>query len=306
MNPAHLTAWLNSHDPLKFGVHNVWTRAHVEALDNMFEVTDSATHTVSNATLIGDEKEEALNRSMQAKQNLPDNGTNPANSNPFVQSFLEAPAAGATTMLDMARISSGFNPLDPVNPTNVEAYRQYIKTVLNNVMFSLELSDIKTVEIKERDFNKLISEIVSLFKGIKAEDESAIEKGLEGLATAATSTKDVRQSRDLFVQNAMQIDDGNILINIYYSTVSMIVHDGKSTTNQTNYTIARTRLKFQKEFWNEITAGEVAKYHFKDLSDWLSGNTTKPGDDEIGPETAEVCFAKGLRDKRNLEVIRHV
>ena len=275
-----LEAWCRRNDPRLRGLRRVLTRNHLVAFDSLIEAAEGATHTVSGAILVGDETQASLNSSLQAKQNLPTDGSNPADSNPFVEAFVKAPAAGATTMLDMARISTGFDPLDPALDENVAAYQAYINEVLNNPMFHLEMADKRTLQVKEQDFNKLIRDIADLFDGIKEEDEAKIKDGLTRLAEAATTTKDVRQSTDLFVQNAVQVDDGDIKIYIYYSTVTMIVHDGKSTTKQTDYTVMRTRLKFQTEFWNEFTAGAIAQRHFKDLGDWLDGNTTRSGDDQ--------------------------
>jgi len=285
MAVKELEAWSRRNDPKLRGVRHVLTRDHLAVLEGLIEAAEGATHTVSGATLVGNEAQSALGSSLQTKQNLPTDGSNPADSNPFIDAFVKAPAAGATTMLDMARISTGFDPLDPALDENVAAYQAYINEVLKNPMFHLEMADKRTLQVKEQDFNKLIRDIADLFDGIKSEDESKIKDSLVKLAEAATSTKDVRQSTDLFVQNAVQVDDGDVKVYIYYSTVSMIVHEGKSTTKQTDYTVMRTRLKFQSEFWNEITAATIAQRHFKDLSDWLDGNTTRSGDDQ-----QELCF----------------
>lgn len=283
-----LEAWCRSNTPRVRGARASLTRTHLAALTHLVEIVDSgATSTVSDATLVGNDAASATNTSLQAKQNLPTDGSPPNQSNPFVEAFANAPAAGATTLLDMARISTGFDPLNPALDENVAAYVRYINQVLANPMFHLELADKRSLQIREQDFNKLIRDIADLFDGIQAEDESKIKDSLTKLAEAATSYKDTRQSTDLFIQNAMQVDDGDVQIYIYYSTVTMVVHDGKSTTKQTDYTVNRTRLKFQKEFWNDITAAAVAQHHFKDLSDWLVGNSTRRGDD---PQT--LCLSR--------------
>jgi hypothetical protein len=172
----------------------------------------------------------------------------------------------------------------------VAAFLAYVTEVVSNPMFFLEMSDRRTLKIREQDFSKLINDIAGLFEGLSTEDYVKIKESLTHLAEAATSTKDVRQSTDLFAQSVIEVDDGDIQLYLYYSTVAMIVHDGKSTTKQTDYTVMRTRLKFQREFWNEVTAGVVAQHHFKDLFDWLEGNTTALGDDQPGPDQPKLCF----------------
>lgn len=283
---SRVAAWCAQNDPRRRGVRHRTTRDHLRALGHLLDGVAGATNTVSSAVLVGNEAARALSSSAQAKQDLPTGDVNPGTSSPFVESFINAPAAGATTMLDMARISSGFDPLDPLNDGNVAAYESYVANVLQNPMFHLELTDKEDLTISERDFTALIKDIADLFVGIKEEDTNKVKDGLVKLAEAATSTKDVRQTKDLFVQNALQIDDGDVKIYIYYSTVSMLVEDNKSTTNETAYTVMRTRLRFQTELWDEFTASAVAGHHFKDLSDWLDGNTTRPGD----VKTQGLCF----------------
>jgi hypothetical protein len=289
-----LEAWCQSNNPLRLGFQHTLTKEHLTLFANTLEATDGASHTVSGASLVGNDGPGAVNSSLQAKLNLPTDGSNPSTSNPFVQAFVKAPAAGATTMLDMARLSAGFNPLDPKNANNVSAFTAYLNEVSRNPMFFLEMVDRRTLSIQESDFNKLISGIADLFEGLSREDLVKIKESLTSLAQAATSTKDVRQNTDLFAQSAVKVENGSTRLYIYYSSVAMIEHQGKSTTQQTDYTVMRTRLRFQHEFWNEVTAGAVAQRHFKDLSDWVEGNATKPGDDQPngqpGMNRSKLCF----------------
>jgi len=285
-----LEAWCQSNNPLRQGLRHTQTRKHLTLLENTLEATDGSSYTVSNAALVGNEAASARSSSLQAKMNLPSDGSNPSTSNPFIQAFVNAPAAGATTMLDMARMASGFDPLDPTNIDNVSAFHAYLNEVSNNPMFFLEMADRRTLKIREQDFSRLINTIADLFEGLSTEDVVKIKEGLTNLAEAATSTKDIRQSTDLFAQSAVEVDGGEITLYLYYSSVAMIVHNGKSTTQQTDYTVMMTRLRFQREFWNEITAGVVAQHHFKDLFDWLEGNSTKVGDDQPGVNQPKLCF----------------
>ena len=276
MNHADFAAWLAKYGAAtRLGRSNNLPRRSTTVGEHM-RTLEGATHAEGAAALVGDNVNQALEADDDAVQNLPMDGS-PGSSPAFIEAFANAPATGAATLLDIARAASGWDPLRPEDPANVTRFGDYLDLVLQNPMFHMTMSDAQKIDRRSQSWSKVIDEIANLFDGVAEEDMDKIKTSLVGLAEAATSYKDTEQTRNLFAQNTIQTDDGELTTYIFSSKITFVEHDGKSTSQQQTVELLRTRLSFQLPAWNVVTASEVAQHHFKSLSDWLDRFTTKQG-----------------------------
>jgi hypothetical protein len=198
-----------------------------------------------------------------------------------LERFRAQPMDGCTSIMNIARVAADFNPLLPDVKGNVEKFQDYTRRVLSAPFFNLGYADSKTEVRQSNDWNDLIRSIVELFEGIEKEDRDRIKGGLTALAEAATSRSGTKQTQNLFVQNVLQMDGGTLSVFIYYSSVVLQEDKEKgSTSRQSEFTIARSKLVFRTGDW-PVFAERVWKKQVTVVDDWLDDNTTKGGDEAI-------------------------
>lgn len=276
MPTSTLDQWLSTHAPAARG--GTAAPAPGGPLATLLAPLAAATHAEGGAALVGTALNSALEADDDARQSLPVSGGRPDQDPEFIETFVNAPATGLSTLLDMARAAAGWDPLAPDDPVNVARFRSYVAAVETNPLFHLTLADTVHYERRSQDWSKVISDIADLFDGVESEDRDKIKKSLVGLAEAATSRTDTRQTTNLFAQNTIQAGEDELEAYIYASTVTFVEHNDKSDTRQQEFTIKRVRFAFQTKLWNEVTATSVAQHHFKSLLDWLDRFNTKQGD----------------------------
>jgi hypothetical protein len=195
--------------------------------------------------------------------------------------FKVQPMDGCTSVMNIARTAAGFNPLNPDVTDNVQRFQDYTRRVLSAPFFNLGYADTKTEVRESEDWNVLIRAIVGLFDGVKDEDRERIKDGLTTLAEAATSRSGTKQKQNLFVQNVLQLDGGTLSVFVYYSSIVLQEDKDKgSTSRQSEFTIARSKLVFRSGDWPYF-AEKVWKKQVSVVDDWLDDNTTEGGDQAI-------------------------
>jgi hypothetical protein len=192
----------------------------------------------------------------------------------LTKTLIANPILGATSVMDLALTHSGYNPLDPAQAGNFNAYIAYVTDLVRAPFFHLNYADQKSLHQQSSDWDKLIGDIVSLFEGIQSEDQTRIVAGLKQLAHSATSSSDTEEKLNVFSQQAISINTSQITVGIYYSSVSMIEHDGKHTTRQADYLVNRAFLTFYTETWPQF-APLVAKTKVSSANDWLNQMNSK-------------------------------
>jgi hypothetical protein len=192
----------------------------------------------------------------------------------LIQTLIANPILGATSVMDLALGHSGYNPLDPAQAGNYAAYIAYVTDIVKAPFFHLNYSDTKNLHQKSDNWDTLIGNIVELFEGIQGQDQSRIVTGLKQLAHTATSTIDKEEKLNVFSQQAISVNTSQITVGIYYSSVSMIEHDGKHTTRQADYIVNRAFLTFYTETWPQF-APMVADAKIASANDWLKSMSSK-------------------------------
>ncbi|MEC4816465.1 MAG: hypothetical protein SAK29_24835 [Scytonema sp. PMC 1069.18] len=249
---------------------------------------------VSGAMVTGSGLENALEQDKIFSSRLPSTGQSLSvfQYNQLLETFKSNPATGCTTVMDMARIAAGFNPLSkPEDPKEErqkqeKAFEDYVVRIMKAPFFFLNESSRDDYHRGERDWGNAIKTIVDLYEGIESQSKDSIRKSLEEMAKAATSRKDTRQTKNLFAQSTIDLAK-EVQVFIYSSSISLEESESKgSTSKQTDITIIKARLTFQKETWPAY-AEMVMNRHVKLISDWLDDNTTKGGD----VKTNLTCFS---------------
>jgi hypothetical protein len=192
----------------------------------------------------------------------------------LTQVLIANPILGATSVMDLALVHSGYNPLDPSQAGNFNAYIAYVTDIVRAPFFHLNYSDQKHLHQESSDWDSLIGDIVSLFEGLQSEDQTRVVNGLKQLAHTATSTNDQTETLNVFSQQAISVNTSQITVGIYYSSVSMIQHNGKHTTRQADYLVNRAFLTFYTETWPTF-APMVARTKVSSASDWLNQMNSK-------------------------------
>ncbi len=187
----------------------------------------------------------------------------------LIDTLIQYPILGATSVMDLALKHSGYNPLDPAQAGNYAAYIKYVTDIVQAPFFHLHYSDQKQLHEQSDNWDQLIGDIVSLFEGIQAQDQTRIVNGLKQLAHTATSTSSTEEKMNVFSQQAISVNNTEITVGIYYSSVSMIEHNGKHTTRQADYLVNRAFLNFYTETWAQF-APLVADAKVTGAKDWLS------------------------------------
>lgn len=224
---------------------------------------------VSGAVLIGPEREKTLAGSKRLKQNL---GTDQG-----LEMFKNDPMNGATSILEIARLNAGYNPLDLRDPERATKYQQYLAKVLSAPFFSLTFSNAQHIHHSSSNWDALIDALVDTFEGISKEDKTQVAKSLGSLAKAAASSESSRQSEDLFVQSVLSAAPGEYDVYIYASHVEMQQDKKKGgTTKQSDFQVARAKLRFRAVEWPYL-AEKVWRKKVKATDDWLDENTTPDG-----------------------------
>jgi hypothetical protein len=289
MNDLQLSAlksWCSLNDPVH--VTNLKEFCNKQQGTIKYTLDTDKVSVVSSAIAIGNsaDEEEDIAKKMSALL-----GSNTPTSLPeadykkLLVAFKNAPASGGTTLLDMARVAAGFNPIDVKN-NDATKYNDYIKRVFECPLFTIEMNNTITYDRKDSDWQTAIEDIANLYEGIDAKDKEKIESSLKQVATAASSNEQTCQSESLFAQSSLNINSTNsgtneVIVYIYSSNVQMEQSSSKGgTCRQTKFTISKSQIRFYSEFWEEY-AETVMNRHIKVLNDWLDNNNTKDGSRKI-------------------------
>jgi len=273
---AAASSWLAMNDPVQGAtLSRYYESLSPRGLESTGKTTSGV---VSNATLIGSDRDRVLNASKELKNLL--------NKPEGVNHFRSNPMDGCTSVMNMARVASGFNPALMAEPgageaeqlRNVRTYNDYISRLMSAPFFNFEFNDKKNLVEAKSDWNALVDSISDLFEGVMAEDKASIRKGLVALIKAATSRVRTEQRQYLFTQSVLRAGtSGSSLdynVNIYSSEVVMIADEGKGgTSTQASYQVLRTKLTFRSDEWPNW-ADRVWAKQVTTVDDWLDGNST--------------------------------
>jgi hypothetical protein len=197
-----------------------------------------------------------------------------------VEFLKKNPLTGCTSVLNMARVSSGYNPDDPLGPDSNRKFNDYIGRVLKAPFFNLVTSETTNYNRQDTSWNSAVDVIVKMFDGIEEKDRSQIKSTIVNMTEAAASRMNTANKTNLFAVNSIFADDraNTILSYIYASSVEVIESHASGKhgwdSKQTKLDIVRIKLEFDCGIWT-MFAKKVAAHSITMVDDWLNQNNTK-------------------------------
>jgi hypothetical protein len=281
----NVLSWLAVNDPALYtgpnGIYTSHSKDNLRSLHGSI-ISDAADLELAPArsTLTGGaDKDKMLAADTAAQEALTKYGPQ---SQQFIDAFKNDLAGGATTLSEMARIAANYQPQTLDDPgANSAAYNDYLNRMGSNPLFILKMAKKETYERKSSDWNVVIDAIADTFTGIQGKNKEEIVKGLKNLAQAASSTMSTKQTQDLFVQNAMNLD-GVVTLYLYTSRVEFIEQEHKGFhTKQVTFVIRQVLFELQSKLW-PVYAEKVAQKYSAFVDNWLdNNNTTTAGTNKI-------------------------
>jgi len=266
-----IKSWCTLHNPTEikhaFGNQDItFSVAAISGIDQPVAV---------NAQVAGDWRF-ALAKDDALRRILPPTGqqATPTQYDAMLQAFKNSPATGCTTVMDMARINAGFNPVQSLQEGNYNAFINYVNTLIQSPFFEAYPPSNEQYQKRNEDWNSVVNGIANYYQGITEADRNRIRMSLYRLIEAAKSRHDNWQSQTLFVQKTVQVNNDNIIVFIYQSNVTLIEHGGKNTSTETFFNVTKIILRFYVEHWEKY-AKYVMNKHIKLVRDWLDENSTQ-------------------------------
>lgn len=262
--------WMSENDPLIFK-NRKSVKTALKTKPIVVSSEQSTNIASSSALIVGDCNYEEIDKEMKDAIN--------EDADKAIEQFKKYPILGCTTVLDMARVASGYDPNGDMEGANQEKYQDYVKRVLKCPFFHLLMNEHQSFKRKESSWSEAINQISDLFSGVNANDKNKISQSITNLANAVSSNSNTRQGTSLFSVSALNTDEHTVEVYIYSSNISMVENKSKgSDSKQTDIDIYKTNLSFDTEMW-QYYAKKVFEKHFKLIEDWLDDNTTEPGDE---------------------------
>ncbi len=189
--------------------------------------------------------------------------------------FRDSPADGCTSIVDLARISTGYNPSSPNAADNLRRFQAFASKIVESPVFDRELLDQKPLSWKPSSWSRSVTQVVREFPHISEADAAKIRKSVQRLTRAAASNPGRRQSGSLFVQNLLLAEGQDFQLFLYYASASFkeIHEKKKDPVYRASMTLARARLRFLATAWPDF-AEAVWNKHVCAVEDWLDRNTT--------------------------------
>lgn len=248
---------------------------------------------VSNALIMGDDKNSVLARDEDVQYNRPQDS--PCEDQTFLNKWENSPTTAATTMLDLARVRNGWDPLSPKSAENQTRFQDFIDDIMANTgFFHPSKVESHQYDKESSDWSTIISDIAGIIVGAGEENVDQVTNSLEKLANDLLSHVSEENTYDLFVDNIIDVNSGSVEIRIFWGTIEFTLDEGVSgTTKQTHIDIKKLELEFKAELWNAFYAKLLCQEHFRSVVDWLTGNQSPPGDQK----RAALCLTR--RSKSN-------
>ncbi len=263
-----LTAWLTENDPILFK-NDIQNQAQDNAPILAATPEQSTNIAASSAIVVGDCEYEKTDNEIKSKMD--------SNRDEAIEIFKKSPLSGCTTILDMARIASGYDPNGGMRGANKDNYKKYLSKVMDCPLFHLKINTCDTFNRNESSWNDAITQIADLFTGVADKDKEKIEQSIKNLTISVTSNYNTKQGTSIFSVSALNTDKNHVEAYIYYSDISMCESKSKgSDCKQSKLNIFKTYFDFRSDLW-PVYAEKIFEKHYKAVDDWLDDNSTKQG-----------------------------
>jgi hypothetical protein len=179
------------------------------------------------------------------------------------------------SILNHTQQKANFHPAD-TNPEKLAAaYSTYIAEIDKNPFLHLLSSEQSKQSFQSKDYNLLIDQVVSLYKGVSSQDLDAIKSSISEMAKSVFGQEKSEDWKNLFSQATLDMSDlANPTMLIYYTSLHMKHEkDGKSEVSEQDYEVRKTKYIILPDLI-KAHAGTLAKLDKKSVDDWMSDSTS--------------------------------
>nr|WP_314266747.1 hypothetical protein [uncultured Moellerella sp.] len=183
---------------------------------------------------------------------------------------------GLQTIVNMCRIKSQYNPLDP-NGKGSYAYFLLFAGLLASVpCLNIQWAEVSIVTQKSQNADILIDSFVRKFNGISAKDQYELKISVKKLVTASLSYAGAQQKNANFIQNLLDVDArGNVYFNIYSSFFTISQTSNKSgITFQSEYFLTQISYCLTASNWEKVRT-LYADQQKQTIDEWINNMTTQ-------------------------------
>lgn len=188
-----------------------------------------------------------------------------------LQSFMASPLTGATSMVDILRVQTNYNPLDPNAANSYADFNNWMGLIGQNSIFDIDYQD--SVQIGgENNWQAYLDQLLTVYVGVSQADLTRIYQNVVSLVNKALSDSGHPETMQM-VQNAMQLSAGNAVSTyFYYTDIEIIYHEGdknESSKLGTYFTVYRNKFDLNTNNWN--TQGQqVLNTKVELTQDWVN------------------------------------
>jgi len=234
----------------------------MESVLFFYKVSKPGQKCVSNAVLVGDNLKATKDMDQKLRET-------PHEDESYLETLRNNYGTGCSSILDIARISSGFNPFE----TEVSVFNKYIKALTSSPFFAMNKFETANHHRGESNWDSAINSIVDLYDGVKDNDKAGIKNSLVNLAKSASTKLDIRNSETLFLQSVIQVNEGNVTAFLYSSSIDLEETTKKGfESKQLDVSIKKLELTFNEQLWHQY-AHLINQKTVKLITDWADDNS---------------------------------
>lgn len=205
-----------------------------------------------------------------------------AGFNAVVAALRLSPLTGCTSVMDIAMTQSGWNPLDPRQSGNHDAFARYAAILTDAPFFdhppTFSSNTLNLLDYK--DPQTMVSAIAAQLPGTTPAEQRRVANTILDLAHNVFSGGGGDARATLFVQQALAVTNDRIAVNLYWCQVMMHYerHSNKGSTSvemQSVFNVERILLTFPIANWAPY-AEAVARQKVTDVETWLQQTSAPP------------------------------
>ncbi|MBS9443422.1 hypothetical protein [Photorhabdus heterorhabditis] len=160
---------------------------------------------------------------------------------------------GLQTLINLCRVASGYDPLDPEGNGNAEKFVAFTDEIAKIPFLSLLWSNTSIITQQSHDTDVLIDSFVDTFRGLSPEDKITIKLYLKELIRAALSYADENEKQSNFVQCALKKSSNSVSLLLYSSVLTIKKVNNKGTIKFTSdYTLSQAEYNLSQASWEIV------------------------------------------------------
>ncbi|MEI9609718.1 hypothetical protein [Raoultella ornithinolytica] len=181
---------------------------------------------------------------------------------------------GLQTIVNLCRVQSGYNALDPDGTGNKVYFTRFTQNVANVPCLSLLSAETKNIKQQSHNADELINSFVDAFDGLTQSDQSKIKSSVTSLAKAALSYANQDQKSSNFTQNILQTGDDQVIFTLYASTFEISSTQSKGVISfKSEYSLQQALYSLSRASWERVK-DLFAEQEKTTMEQWLNDMKT--------------------------------